>query len=166
MRAYTHTYTRKHTQTYTRAHKHTYANIHKHKHKHTHANTHTHIHTVHIHTNQLTYTHSHTCVHTPTQTHTQCSFVIGGPSLWNHFPDNVKEARFIELFKEILKTLVFSQSFEIQAFSSFCNSTLEFIRFIYSKKMVLNVQPHRTTLLCLHVQYNMWNAVRSRKIPV
>ena len=25
--------------------------------------------------------------------------------------------------------------------------------------MILNVQPHRTTLLCLHV-YNVWNALK------
>ena len=45
--------------------------------------------------------------------------MIGGPSLWNHFPDNVKEVGFIEFFKQILITVVFSQSFEIPAFSSF-----------------------------------------------
>ena len=30
--------------------------------------------------------------HPHTNTHTKCSFVIGGPSLWNHLPHKVKEA--------------------------------------------------------------------------
>ena len=45
------------------------------------------------------------------------SFTVGGPSLWNHLPDNVKEAGCIELFKQRLKTHLFRQSFEIPAFS-------------------------------------------------
>ena len=44
------------------------------------------------------------------------SFAVGG-RLWNHLPDNVKEAGSIELFKQRLKTHLFSQSFEIPAFS-------------------------------------------------
>ena len=39
------------------------------------------------------------------------SFAVGGPSLWNHLPDNVKEAGSIELFKQRLKTHLFTQSF-------------------------------------------------------
>ena len=45
------------------------------------------------------------------------SFMVEGPSLWNHLPDNVKEAGSIELFKQRLKTHLFRQSFEIPAFS-------------------------------------------------
>ena len=98
--AHTHTYARKHTQTYTHTQTHT----------HTHAMTHTHIH-VHIHTNRLTHTYAHVRAHTNTNTHTQCSFAVEGQSLWNRLPDNVKEDGFIELFKQILKTLVFSKFF-------------------------------------------------------
>ena len=75
------------------AYTHTHANTRKHTHTHTnttHTHTHTHTH-IDIRTNQLSHTHTHTrtCVHAPTQTRTQCSFTIGGPSLWNHLPDNV-----------------------------------------------------------------------------
>ena len=45
------------------------------------------------------------------------SFAVEGPGLWNHLPDNVKEAGSIELFKQRLKTHLFRQSFEIPAFS-------------------------------------------------
>ena len=90
-------------QTYTRAYTHirtqTQANIHTHAHKHTHAHTHTHI-------------SARECTHK----HTQCPFVVGDPSLRNHLPDNVKEAGSIEVFKQIRKTFVFSQSFEKSAF--------------------------------------------------
>ena len=123
----------------------THANTHEHKH--THANTHTH-------TYKTSHTHTHAHISaracTPTQTHTQCSFVTGGPSLWNHLPDTVKEAGSIELFKQILKTVVFSQSIEILAFSNFVTVTSTLFDLFVVKK-VLNVQPHRTTLLCLHV---------------
>ena len=34
-------------------------------------------------------------------------FAVGGPSLWNLLPDNVKEAGSIELFKQRLKTHLF-----------------------------------------------------------
>ena len=33
----------------------------------------------------------------------ECSCAVGGPSLWNHLPDNVKDAGSIELFKQRLK---------------------------------------------------------------
>ena len=56
------------------------------------------------------------------------SFAVGGPSLWNHLPDNVKEARSIELFNQRVKTHLFRQSFAIPAFSLFCNSALDFGR--------------------------------------
>ena len=45
------------------------------------------------------------------------SFAVGGPSLWNHLLDNIKETGSIELFKQRLKTHLFRQSFEIPAFS-------------------------------------------------
>ena len=45
------------------------------------------------------------------------SFVVGGPNLWNHLLNNVKEAGSIELFMQRLKTNVFRQSFEIPAFT-------------------------------------------------
>ena len=110
--------------THARIHTHTYANTRKHTHtrSQTHTQTHTHTHT---HTYKPTHTHTRTrtCVHTPTQTLTQYSFAFEGPIFWNHLPDNVKEAESIELFKQILKTLEFSQSFEIPAFL-ICNSVL------------------------------------------
>ena len=102
--------------------KRTRAHIYKHKCMNTHIHTHTQ-----THTHTSTHAHKHTRMsqrHTNsreralayTHTHTKCSFVIGGQSLWNHLPDTVKEAGSIELFKQILKTVVFSQSFEIPAF--------------------------------------------------
>ena len=54
------------------------------------------------------------------------SFAVGGPSLWNHLPDNVNEDESIELLKQNLKTHLFRQSFEISTFSLFCNSALDF----------------------------------------
>ena len=97
-------------------------------------NTHIHIHT-HINTyaNTPTYTHAHKdtrmkpSVRSQAPTHTKCSFVIGVPSLWNHLPDNVKEVGSIEFFKQILNTVVFSQSFEIPDFCLICNSALDLI---------------------------------------
>ena len=95
--------------------------------KKTHARTHSITCTrIHTHTCTHTYTHAHkdtrmyARVRSRAPTHTQ------GVLSWsevrvcgtrNHLPDNVKEAGFIELFKQILKTVVFSQSFEISAFS-------------------------------------------------
>ena len=79
-------------------------------HTHTHANTHTH---THMHTK----THACTLACARVHPHTNCSFVIGDQNLWNHLPDNVKEAGYIEFFKQTLNTVVFSQSFEIPAFS-------------------------------------------------
>ena len=96
--------TRAHTNTLMQAHEHSY--IYTHTRKHTHTYTHAH-----------KDTRSHASVRSRAPTHTKCSFVIGDQSLWNHLPDNVKEAGFIEFFKQILKTVVFSQSFEIPAFS-------------------------------------------------
>ena len=84
-----------------------------------HSYTHTYTHTQ---TNTRTYTHAqrdtrmYASERSRAPPHTKCSFVIGGPSLWNHLPDNVKEAGSIELLKQILKTVEFSQSFEIPAF--------------------------------------------------
>ena len=104
-----------------------------HEHSYTHTDIHTHIHT-HANTHTHTYTHAHkdtrmnARVGSRAPTHTKCSFVIGGPSFWNHFPDNV------ECFKQILNTFVFSQSFEIPAFFLICNSALDLISFICSKK--------------------------------
>ena len=95
-------------------------------------NTHIHIHT-HIHTK--THACTRACARVHTHTHTKCSFVIGGQSLWNHLPDTVKEVGSIELFKQILKTVVFSQSLEIPVFL-ICNSALDFIRFICSRKFL------------------------------
>ena len=45
------------------------------------------------------------------------SFAVGGSYLWNHLPDTVKEACSIELFKQILKTYLFTQSFALSAFT-------------------------------------------------
>ena len=106
---------------------------------HTHTHTHTQIHT-HSNTHTHTYTHAHkdtrmhASVRSRAPTHTKCSFVIGGQNLWSHLPDNVKEVGSIELFKQILKTIIFSQSFEIPDFLKICNSALGFIWFIGSKK--------------------------------
>ena len=134
--------------------KRTRAHIYKHKcmNTHIHTNTHTHTH-ANIHTHIHVCTQRHTdareralaCNHT----HTKCSFVIGGQSLWNHLPDNVKEARSIELFKQILKTLVFSQSFEIPAFS-ICNSALDFRRTAIEK--VVWTRHDCTTIIINHVK--------------
>ena len=81
----------------------------------THIDIHTHAHT-HTYTHAHKDTRMHACVRSRASTHTKCSFVMGGQSLWNHLPYTVKEAGSIELFKQILKTIAFSQSFEIPAF--------------------------------------------------
>ena len=60
----------------------------------THTCNHTHIHAntprrrMHV----KTHTCTRACARVHTHTHTKCSFVIGGPSLWNHLPHTVKEA--------------------------------------------------------------------------
>ena len=60
---------------------------------HMHSHTHTCEHIKTTHACKDTYMHASVCsrTHTHTHTHTKCSFVIGGPSLWNHLPDIVKE---------------------------------------------------------------------------
>ena len=51
--------------------------------------THTHAHAcTHTHTQEKTLIHTY--IHTHKHIYTKCSFVIGGPSLWKHLPDNVK----------------------------------------------------------------------------
>ena len=68
---------------------------HAHVYKHTHAITHTHTYTqTHKDTRMHVKTHACTrvCARVHPRTHTKCSFVIGGPSLWNHLPLTVKEA--------------------------------------------------------------------------
>ena len=110
--------------------KRTHAHIYKHKCMNTHIYIYTHTHThTHLPTHANTHTHTYTHAHKDTRMHasgrlraptrTKCSFVIGGQSLWEHLPYTVKEAWSIELFKQILKTVVFSQSFEIPAFFNF-----------------------------------------------
>ena len=63
--------------------------------------------------------HRHLVIPPPSKTvlFDERSFTVGSPSLWNHLPDNVKEAGSIELFKQILKMHLFRQSFQIPAFS-------------------------------------------------
>ena len=93
---------------------------------------------MHMYTHTYTNMHAHkdTCMHASVRSrslaYTKYSFVIGCQSLWNHLQDTVKEVWFIELFKQILKTIVFSQSFEIPAFLNY-NSALDFIWFIWCK---------------------------------
>ena len=126
--SYTHTHikackkhARKHTyapisvciQTYTHIRTQTHANIHTRTQTHTHSHTHTY---TYIQIESHTYTHISARACTHQHKHTQCSFVVGDPSFRNHLPDDVKEAGFIYLLKQILKTFVFSQSFEISAF--------------------------------------------------
>ena len=36
-----------------------------------------------------------------------CSFVVGGPKLWNTLPDDVREAESVSTFKQLLKTHLF-----------------------------------------------------------
>ena len=102
---------------YEKQNAHTHTHIQSDEHSYTHTNIHTHIQAC---TQRHTHAHKHTRMHTSVRsrapTHTKCSFVIGGQSLWNHLPYTVKEAGSIELFNHILKTVVFSQSFEIPAF--------------------------------------------------
>ena len=95
----------------------------------------THIHTHKKHTHRHTYTHAHkdTRMHARVRlrapTHTKCSFVVRGPSLWNHLPDNIKKAGSVEQFKQILKTVVFSQSFENRFFLNFVTVPLTLVKY-------------------------------------
>ena len=116
-RPYTHTYARKNSSIHTRTNTHTQTHIHTYTYRQTNSHTHT-----------------RTCAHTPTQTHTQCSFAIGGPSLWNHLPENIKEAGSMEFFTQILETLVFSQSFEIQTFLNFVTVPSTLFNLFFCKK--------------------------------
>ena len=95
----------------THAHTHTHTYNHMNTHTHTHTQTHTHIH-------KYTQRHTHARERAPpcTHTHRKCSFVVGGPSMWNHLPDNVKEAGSIELFKQILKPSYLVNISKIPAF--------------------------------------------------
>ena len=79
----------------------TYTHIH-HTHTRTHTQTHENTYT-HVHKDTQGYTHARSRAPACIPTNTQCSFAIGGPRLWNHLPDTVKEARSNELFKQILK---------------------------------------------------------------
>ena len=88
--------------------------MHKHSYTHTHIHTHTH-----ANTRMHTKTRMHASMRSRAPTHTNCSFVIRVQSLWSHLPDTVKKAGSIELFKQIPKTFVFSQYFEIPFFSKF-----------------------------------------------
>ena len=63
-----------------------------------HAHTHTHIHT-HANTHAHRDTRMNTSMRSRAPTHTKCSFVIGGASLWNDLSDNVKKVESIEFFK-------------------------------------------------------------------
>ena len=36
-----------------------------------------------------------------------CSFVVGGPKLWNTLPEDVREAESVSTFKQLLKTHLF-----------------------------------------------------------
>ena len=105
IQSYAHVYT--HTYTHTHIHTHTHTNTHAHTrtHTHTHSHTHTRMHT-------QTYACTWACARVPR--HTKYSFMMGCQSLWNHLPDTVKE-----LFKQILKLVVFSQSFERLVFLNF-----------------------------------------------
>ena len=128
MKNKTHAHT--HTHTHIQSHEHSYANTHKHTHIHKCTQRHT-----------LARERALACTHT----HTKCSFVVGGQSLWNHLPDNVKEAGSIELFQLILKTVVFSQSFEIPAFFNFVTVPLTLVDlFVVKYDAKYPTAPHNT----------------------
>ena len=129
--------------------------MHEHSYTHTHTYTHTHIHAC------TQDTRMHGSVRSRALTHTKCSFVIGHQSLWNHLPDTVKEAGSNSLSRYLKRSyLVIFRNTGIFLIVT-VPSTL-FDLFVAKNKMILNFQPHRTTLLCLHV-YNVWNALRSIK---
>ena len=58
---------------------------------HMHSHTHTCKHTKTTHACKDTHMHASVCSRVHTHTRTNCSFVIGDPSLWNHLPLTVKE---------------------------------------------------------------------------
>ena len=124
-------------QTYTRAlsdkeihacahiYTHTHGNTRKHAHRltETHRREHRHIHTYrYIQTDKHTHIRARACTHP----HTECSFTVGDQSLWNDLPDNIKEAGSIELFKQILKTLVLVKLSKYRLFK-ISNSEFDFI---------------------------------------
>ena len=150
--------------------KRTRAHIYKHRCINTHIHAHTHTHT-HTRKRKHTYTHArkdtrmHASVRSRASTHTKCSFVIGCQSLWNHLPDNVKEAGSIEFFKQILKTVVFSQYFKIPYFFKFVTVPSTLFYLIVVKEMIINVQSHRTTSVSTCAIYEtLWEVENSRLI--
>ena len=83
--------------------KHARAHIDTHTHTYNHMNTH-----IHTHTQTHTHTHAHTHTRTHTYTHAHKDTLMHASVRSPDLPDNVKEAGSIELFKQILKTVVFS----------------------------------------------------------
>ena len=147
----------------------TRAHIYKHKCMNTnliHTQTHTHTRT---HTHTYTYAHKETRMHASVRsralTHTKCSFVIRGQSWWNHLPDTVKEVGFIELFKQILKTVVFSKSFEIPAFFK-CVTVLStlFDFFVVKKDSKCPTSSHNTPVATYAMYGTLWQVENSRLI--
>ena len=67
-----------------------------------------------------------------------CSFVVGGPKLWNTLPEDVREAESVSTFKQLLKTHLFSWSkFVIFLVCNFhCIVPLLFVRVYTSLRCV------------------------------
>ena len=115
----------------------TRAHVYKHTRNHTLTHTHTRKHTKTTHACKDTRTHATVCSRAPTHTHTHThthkvffrdrrpKFVEPLAAHW--------QGGWIQFCKQILKTVVFSQSFEIPACFWICNSALDLIWFICGK---------------------------------
>ena len=117
--------------------------------KHTHAITHTYMQT---HKDDACNVKTHACTRACARmhrnTHTKCSFVIGGPSLWNHLPHTVKEAGCNSLSR-YLKRLYLVNLAKYRLVSEFITVPLTLLD-LFVVYMVLNVRSHRTKLPFLH----------------
>ena len=73
--------------------------------------------------------HRHLVIPPPSKTvlFGERSFTVEGPSLWNHLPDNVKEAGSIELFKQRLKCTYLNNLLKCRLFLNFITVPLTLV---------------------------------------
>ena len=138
------THARKRIQTHTQSHTLTYTDAHRH----THACKDTRI---------------HASVRSRAPTHTKAFFRDRRPEFVEHLPDTVRNAGSIELFKWILKSIVFSQSFEIPVFLNFVSVPLTLFDLFVVEKFPTS--PHNTHVSTCAMSYE-WNALISNRIHV
>ena len=109
----------------------------------------------HVYKHTHTQSHTHTRKHTKTMhackdthTHTKCSFVIGGPSLWNHLPHTVKEAGSNSLSRYLKRSYLVNLS-KYRLVSEFVTVTLTLFD-LFVVKYGAKCPTYRTKLPFLH----------------